>query len=251
MKQNKNILILGATSTIAVEVQKILANDETTFYLVARNKEELDAVSQDLKTRGAKVVTKIQDLADESKHDSLINDIKGTFEAVDVALLAYGVLPNQENCQKDLQALKDAYQVNLFSAVSLLTRLSNQIEKQNLKDHPATIAVISSVAGDRGRQSNYVYGSAKAGLTAFLSGLRSRLLNKNIHVLTILPGFVDTKMTADLKKGILFATPQSVAIGIVKAIENKNNVVYLPFFWKYIMLIVKIIPEMIFKNLKF
>lgn len=139
----------------------------------------------------------------------------------------------------------EAIGVNFVSAASLLSHLANLMEKRR----GGTIAVISSVAGDRGRQSNYVYGAAKAGLSAFASGLRNRLQKSGVSVVTIKPGFVDTPMTAHVKKGPLFATPEAVARGIVKAIDRRKDVVYVPGFWRPIMWLIRSIPERIFKRL--
>ena len=129
--------------------------------------------------------------------------------------------------------------------VSFLTPVANYFEKLQ----KGTIAVGSSVAGDRGRQSNYLYGTAKGAKTIFLQGLRNRLTKSGVQVLTIKPGFVDTPMTAHIEKGPLFVDPEVIAQGIMKAIKNKRDVVYLPFFWRWIMLIIKLIPEKIFKRL--
>ena len=136
-------------------------------------------------------------------------------------------------------------QTNALSVISLLTLLANHFEQQR----HGCIAVISSVAGDRGRQSNYVYGTAKGALSIFLQGLRNRLHKSGVQVLTVKPGFVDTPMTASLPKGPLWATPEKVAEDIDKAIENKRNVLYTPSFWFLIMAIIKSVPESIFKRL--
>jgi short-subunit dehydrogenase len=139
-----------------------------------------------------------------------------------------------------------ALDVNFLSVVSLLTPLANRFEANK----HGTLAVISSVAGDRGRQSNYVYGAAKSGLDAFLQGLRNRLSKAGVHVVTVKPGFVATPMTAHLpQQGPLWAQPDDVAEGIVKAIDKQKDVVYLPGFWALIMLIIRLIPERIFKRL--
>ena len=136
-------------------------------------------------------------------------------------------------------------ETNFVSVVSLLTYMANYFSAKK----SGTIAVISSVAGDRGRQSNYVYGAAKGALTLVLQGLRNRLFSDGVQVLTIKPGFVDTPMTADIKKNFLFVKPKLVAEQIVIAVKKKKDVVYVPWFWRYIMLIIKIIPEFIFKRL--
>jgi short-subunit dehydrogenase len=155
-------------------------------------------------------------------------------------------LGDQKACEQDFSLAEKEIRTNFLSCVSLLTLISNEMEKEKA----GTIAVISSVAGDRGRQSNYIYGSAKGALNLFLQGLRNRMYPLGVRVLTIKPGFVDTPMTAAFKKNILFAKPDQIARGIVKAIDRKKDVVYLPFFWWGIMAIIKAIPEWIFKRLK-
>ena len=156
-------------------------------------------------------------------------------------------LSDQGECEKSVAALRREFEVNALSTMALLTILANTFEARRT----GTLAVISSVAGDRGRQSNYVYGAAKAAVTAFLSGLRQRLAKSNVDVLTIKPGFVDTPMTANIaNKGALWAKPDAVAAGIVRAIDKRRSVVYLPWFWALIMLVIKHIPEPIFKKLK-
>jgi short-subunit dehydrogenase len=129
--------------------------------------------------------------------------------------------------------------------IALATVLANRFEAQR----SGSIAVISSVAGDRGRQSNYVYGAAKGAVTLLLQGLRNRLSKSGVQVLTIKPGFVDTPMTAEFKKGALWAKPDDIAHGIVSAIDRRRDVVYLPGFWRLIMLIIRHIPEPIFKRM--
>ncbi|MCG8081658.1 MAG: SDR family NAD(P)-dependent oxidoreductase, partial [Candidatus Thiodiazotropha taylori] len=140
---------------------------------------------------------------------------------------------------------KKEFEVNALTTISLLTNLANYFEAQQR----GSIVVISSVAGDRGRQSNYVYGAAKGAVTIFLQGLRNRLTKSGVNVLTVKPGFVDTPMTADFPKGALWASSEKVAQDINKAIDAQKSVAYVPWFWRYIMLIIKSIPEMVFKKL--
>jgi short-subunit dehydrogenase len=143
--------------------------------------------------------------------------------------------------------MRREFDINAVSTLALLTLLANRLEAQK----HGTLAVISSVAGDRGRQSNYVYGAAKAAVTTFLGGLRQRLVKSGVAVLTIKPGFVDTPMTATIaNKGALWAQPDRVAVGIVQAIDRRRNIVYLPWFWRWIMLVIRHIPEALFKHLK-
>jgi hypothetical protein len=160
-------------------------------------------------------------------------------------LIAYGTLGNQKESEASAQVTVQELTNNAVSVAALLTLIAQRFERQR----SGTIAVISSVAGDRGRQSNYVYGSAKALVTAFTSGLRQRLQKAGVAVITIKPGFVDTPMTAAFRKGALWASPQTVARGIVRAIDRSASVVYLPGFWRIIMFIIRSIPESIFRRL--
>ncbi len=240
-------LIIGATSAIAQEAAKLFAARGDALVLVARDEKKLQAVVQDLEVRGAASVDHtIVDLTDTRQHDTLIAKAYDIMGGLDIVLIAHGVLPNQEECEKDYREAARTMVTNFTSVVSLLTPIANRLEKQG----HGTIAVISSVAGDRGRQSNYVYGASKAGKTAFLSGLRNRLQKSGVNVITIKPGFVDTPMTAHIeKKGLLWVKPEQIAKGIVKAIDRKKDVVYLPGFWRCIMMIVRHIPEGVFKKL--
>jgi decaprenylphospho-beta-D-erythro-pentofuranosid-2-ulose 2-reductase len=154
-------------------------------------------------------------------------------------LIAHGTLPDQGACQASFDTARREFEVNALSVLSLLTLAANRFEQQR----SGTIAVISSVAGERGRQSNYLYGAAKGAVSLFLQGLRNRLSKSGVQVVTILPGFVDTPMTADFPKGPLWAQPDAVARDIVRAIEGGRDVLYTPWFWRWIMLIIRTIPE--------
>jgi short-subunit dehydrogenase len=244
----RKILIIGATSAIARCCAQIWAIEQAEFFLVGRNKAKLQQTADDLIARGAKAV-KIYaaDLNDFTLHQSIVNSAWKTLKEIDIALIAHGTLPDQDQCQKDSKLLQEAFFSNGLSAMNLLTFLANKMETQT----HGTIAVISSVAGDRGRQSNYIYGSAKAALSTFCQGLRARLCKVGINVLTIKPGFVDTPMTQDLSlPNILVSSPEKVAKDINNAILKKKSVIYTPSFWWIIMFIIKTIPEIIFKKLK-
>jgi short-subunit dehydrogenase len=164
---------------------------------------------------------------------------------LDAVLIAHGTLSDQAACQQSVELTMRELNINFLSVVSLLTLLGNHFEQQRR----GVIAVISSVAGDRGRGSNYVYGTAKAGVSAFLQGLRNRLAKVGVQVLTIKPGLVDTPMTAHLKKNRLYSPPSVVGEGIYHAMKQGRDVAYLPWFWRYIMLIILHIPELIFKRM--
>ena len=241
-----NILILGATSAIAKHTTRLFAADEHSLYLVARNEDKLASMKQDMLVRGAQDVHyESLDLADDKQHEELIKRATDTMGSIDTVFIAYGTLANQNESAKNYENTLKELQINCLSVISLLTILANQMEQQG----SGSIAVISSPSGDRGRQSNYIYGTAKGALTIFLQGLRNRLSKSKVHVLTIKPGFVDTPMTKDFKKGILWVNPEVISKGIYNAIKKKREVVYLPFFWRYIMMIIKSIPEKIFKYL--
>ncbi|MDH5369267.1 MAG: SDR family oxidoreductase [Gammaproteobacteria bacterium] len=242
-----NILILGATSAIAKHTARLFAADEHNLYLVARNKDKLSSMKQDMLVRGAKDVNyESLDLADDKQHEKLVSRVTETMGPIDIVLIAYGTLTEQNSSSANYANTLKELQINCLSVISLLTILANQFEQQK----SGSIAVITSPSGDRGRQSNYIYGTAKGALTIFLQGLRNRLTKSNVHVLTIKPGFVDTPMTKDFKKGFLWVNPDVISKGIYNAIKKKKEVVYLPFFWRYIMFIIRIIPEKIFKHLK-
>jgi short-subunit dehydrogenase len=241
-----NIVIFGATSAIAEQAARVWAGRGDRLVLVGRNAEKLSAIAEDLKVRGATLAHALSlDLDQVDEHSALIAEIERQLGTIDVALIAHGKLGNQSEAEKNFSEAQSIWQTNFVSAASLMTLLAPLLEKQG----SGTIAAISSVAGDRGRKSNYVYGSAKGALSIFLSGLRNRLYSSGAHVVTIKPGFVDTPMTADFKKGPLWASSEKVGQGIVRAIDSKRSIVYLPGFWRLIMTIICSIPEMIFKRL--
>jgi len=243
----KNALIIGATSAIAQEVARQLAARGTTLTLWGRSPARLEIIAADLRTKyGVKVFLEAFDLNNSSLHQPALDRAVTAGGAFDLALICQGSLPNQSACEKDYQLVEQEFITNCLGPISLLTVLGNYFESQG----QGCLAAISSVAGDRGRQSNYVYGASKAGLSTFLAGMRNRLYSKGVHVLTIKPGFVDTPMTANLKKGLLFASPEKVARDIIRAVEGRVCVLYTPWFWRSIMLIIRLIPEPIFRKLK-
>ncbi|AEM49089.1 short-chain dehydrogenase/reductase SDR [Acidithiobacillus ferrivorans SS3] len=243
----RHILIIGATSAIAEATARHFAHNGDRLYLVARNQERLAAMASDLKTRGAtQVETMVLDANDTTKHADLISQAETTMGGLDTILVAHGTLSDQKACEASFDETLKELQTNCLSVISLLTHIANRFEEQK----HGTIVVISSVAGDRGRQSNYVYGTAKAAVTTFLQGLRNRLYRSGVTVITIKPGFVDTPMTASFRKGALWASAYQIGDGIYRAIQRKRNVVYLPWFWKFIMVIIQLIPERFFKKMK-
>ncbi len=240
------ILIIGATSAIAQETARFFARDGAELFLVGRNAIKLHDVKYDLLVRGAKdVETFVLDLNAFSEHEEMINTAITAFEGLDAVLIVHGTLGDQRKCELSVAETLKEFTTNCTSAIALLTMLANYFEGQRR----GCIAVVTSVAGDRGRQSNYVYGAAKAGLNAFLQGLRNRLSKSGVAVLTVKPGLVDTPMTASLPKNLLFASARSIGQGVYKAMNERKDVVYLPWYWRPIMFVVKNTPEAIFKRL--
>lgn len=244
----RKIVIIGANSAIAAAAARLLAAEGDALYLAARNTDALQAQVADLRVRGAENVhCGPFDAADTAAHAALIETAAAALGGLDTAIVAYGSLPEQAAVQDRPEQVLAELATNFTSAASLLTILATRFEREGR----GTIVAISSVAGDRGRAANYVYGSAKAGLTCFLSGLRQRLWRKGIQVITIKPGFVDTPMTAAFPKGPLWAKPETIAAGIVKAMKKGRATVYLPSFWRLIMTIIVLLPERIFLRMRF
>lgn len=242
----QKILIVGATSAIAEATARLWATRGNALFLVGRNAERLTAIADDLRVRGAAAVgTCVMDARDSAAHAAMLEAARGALGGLDIALLAHGSLPDQKACENSVELTLQEIDNNGLSVVALATRLAEIFEGQGR----GALAVIGSVAGDRGRQSNYVYGAAKGMVGIFLQGLRNRLAKKGVQVLTIKPGFVDTPMTTAFKKGALWAQPEAIAPGIVRAIEQGKDEVYLPGFWRPIMCIIRHIPERIFKRL--
>jgi decaprenylphospho-beta-D-erythro-pentofuranosid-2-ulose 2-reductase len=242
-----NVLIFGVTSAIAEATARRYAARGARLFLVARDATRLAVIAADLRTRGAVAVGEATlDINHIDAHADVLDRAWAMLESVDVVLIAQGTLPDQHACEQSVNTALAEFATNGTSTIALMTALAPRMEAQGR----GVLAVISSVAGDRGRESNYLYGAAKAAVSAFASGLRQRLSKLGVNVLTIKPGFVDTPMTRDFRKGALWATPDAVARGIVHAADRGRSVVYLPWFWWPIMLIIRSIPEFIFKRLK-
>jgi short-subunit dehydrogenase len=240
------VLVLGATSSMAIATARKLAVRGASFYLVARNPSKLEAVACDLRTRGAAdIAVQVLELDDTGAHPQMLAAAAEWLGGIDLALIAHGVLGDQERAQADYTVAEAILVTNFLSAVSLSTWLGNYFEARG----QGVLAVISSVAGDRGRKSNYVYGASKGALNIFLDGLRNRVDRNGVQVLTIRPGFVATPMTAHLPQNALFADPNTIADGILKAIRDRKDNVYLPPIWALIMLMVRSIPQSIFKKM--
>jgi short-subunit dehydrogenase len=241
------VLIVGATSAIAAETARAYAAYGARLFLTGRNAERLSAVAEDLRVRGAAAVeTAVLDVTDRRRGAEVMEAAWSAFGGLDVALLAHGVLPDQARCQASADDAVAALDVNFASTVALLTPLANRFEASRA----GCLAVIGSVAGDRGRQSNYVYGAGKGGVDRFLEGLRNRLFRSGVAVVTLKPGFVDTPMTAGVPHGPLFASAHRAGRAIHRAIERRRDVAYIPWFWRPIMAVVRALPEAVFKRLR-
>ena len=242
----KNLLILGATSGIARAYINRVADRFEKIVLVARDAGRLEQLASHVTTISSATVSTIEsDLSDSSKHKELVAAVINQAGSIDCALISYGQLTDQSRCIEDAEYAMAQFNLNGTSTISLSLQIARQMSTQK----SGTLAVIGSVAGDRGRRSNYCYGAAKSAVESFLAGLRSDMQKHNVHVLTIKPGFVDTPMTSDIKKGALWASADKVAGDIDTAIHKRKNLLYTPWFWRYIMLVIKSIPEFIFKKL--
>lgn len=242
----ERVLILGATSAIAAEIATRYAHRGARLYLVGRDPAKLRALCERL---GPAVVGHAQaDLDDTAGNDARIHAAVRALGELDVAVVAHGLLGDQLATERDWPAAEAVLRTNLLSPVSLLVPLANVLEAQR-RGH---VAVLSSVAGERGRPRNYTYGAAKGALTIYLQGLRSRLWPRGVAVSTIKLGPVDTPMTADHPKNALFATPHAVARDIVAHLDRgRGGAVYLPWFWAPIMGVVRRLPEPLFQRLGF
>lgn len=243
----RKVLICGANSAIAHETAKRLAAAGDRLFLVGRDARKLSAVVADLTVRGqAEVPHLAADLDDLSRHEEIIARATEALGGLDTLLVAHGILGDQPASERDFASAHQVFHTNLLSAASLAMIAARRFAEQR----GGTIAVVSSVAGDRGRQSNYVYGAAKGGLSLFLGGLRNRWQSAGVRVLTIKPGLVETPMTAHLPRSPLAARPAAIARGIERALRGRKDVVYLPWFWRPIMLVIMAIPEVVFKRLR-
>lgn len=231
------VVIIGATSAIAQEVAKLYASQRASLLLVARDEAKLAAIAADLRVRGASVETLVADLADRTRDEAIVS----TAGTPDVVLLAHGSLPDQKAIDSDARAQEASFALNATSFIAFAARFASVIQPGG------TLAVIGSVAGDRGRRSNYVYGAAKAAVHAYCEGLRGYLAERNVAVVLIKPGWVDTPMTAGMKKNALFASATRVGRGIHAAIAARRATVYLPGFWRWISLVVRMLPARLVK----
>jgi short-subunit dehydrogenase len=238
------ILIIGAKSDIAKEVARIYAKNGYNLYLAARECSSLEDLKQDIEIRsGVEVELMEFDIAAFDTHENFYDSLKKRPLGV---IVVSGYMAEQKTAQKEWSETLQMINVNYTGAISILNIVANDFEKERR----GFIVGVSSVAGDRGRKANYIYGSAKAGFSAYLSGLRNRLNDSGVQVLTVKPGFVNTKMTEGLDlPQKLTASPGEVAEDIFNAQQRGRNVLYTKPIWMVIMLIIKHIPEFIFKKM--
>ena len=244
----KGIVILGSTSAIARAAAVELGRRGYDLILAARDEAENQALAADVNVRtGASVDAMTFDAEDVAGHRAFCERCADRFgHDLQGVLLFFGYLGEQHAAQTDFALARRIIDVNYTGAVSILELFAEKFEQRKA----GFICAVSSVAGDRGRQSNYLYGSAKAGLTAYLQGLRNRMFRAGVPVTTIKPGFVDTKMTFGKPDLMLVASAEKAAKDVVKAALNAKNVVYVPWFWRYIMLTIRHVPETVFKRMK-
>jgi decaprenylphospho-beta-D-erythro-pentofuranosid-2-ulose 2-reductase len=240
-----NLLILGANSEVAQEIAKKFAQYEhADTYMCSRNLSLLEKSCTDIQIRyGVKAKPLIFDATDYNSHESFYKNLDPKPDGI---VLAFGYLGDQQLAQRDFQEAQKIIETNLTGAVSILEIIAADFERRN---HGFIIA-LSSVAGERGRKSNYIYGAAKGGLTIYLSGLRNRLYHNNVRVISVLPGMVRTKMTAHLNiSDRLLAEPDEIAEDVYTAYKKNNDIIYTKWYWRFIMTIIKLIPEKLFKRL--
>lgn len=241
-----SVLILGATSRIAHELAHRYAENGQSVYVAARDADEAARVAADVgvRTQGTCASGRF-DATDFAGHAAFLDAVRATVGPIEVAILAFGDMGDQHASEGDFEAARHVIDVNYTAAVSICELLAAQMTERAA----GSIVGIASVAGDRGRQSNYIYGSAKGAFALYLQGLRNRLFKSGVHVMTVKLGFVDTRMTYGLKTGIPIAAPDAVSRAIFDAQRSRSDVFYYPHFWRGIMSVVKAIPEAAFKRL--
>ena len=242
------VLVIGATSAIAKATARLYADRNAELFIIGRNEERLQELMCDLQIRSTSPVgRRVLDVTKQKEHEDAIEQAYDFLEHIDVALICHGSLPDQEACESDYEMAEKEITINGLSVISLLTLLARKLKDQR----HGILAVITSVAGDRGRQPNFVYGAAKSMVSTYLQGLRGKLHPFNVHIVDIRPGLVDSPMTAHLKKGLLWTAPELVATKIVNSIDSKRHTVYVPSYWRIIMAVLRSIPELLFKRIKF
>jgi len=246
MNKDIRVVAFGACSAICHEVLKLYAAGGARFFLVARNAEKLSAVADDLVARGGSLDgTASYDFREWQQHGAAVKQAGDAMGGIDVAIVAHGTLPDQPECEASGEAVRHCMDDNFTSVAIIAQALAQRFAAQG----DGTLAVISSVAGDRGRKSNYTYGAAKAGIDAFLQGLQGRFAGTGVRVVNIKPGMVVSPMTAHMQHGAIWATPEGIAPAIVKAITRGRALVYVPGYWRLIMLVIRLLPTAVLARL--
>jgi decaprenylphospho-beta-D-erythro-pentofuranosid-2-ulose 2-reductase len=240
------VLILGATSGIAEATGRIYAREGARLVLAARQPQRLEDIAADLRTRGAaQVELAVVDFAAETDYRARLVEFAERLGGLDHILLAYGVLGDQEAARSDWPQAASIIDVNFRSAAGWTLAAANHLEHQG----NGSLVVLGSVAGDRGRRANFIYGAAKAAIATLVEGVAHRFAGKGPHVVVVKPGPTDTPMTAGMRKGGLWSSPERVAAIVRRAADGGAPVVYAPWFWRYIMLVIRLLPASIFNKL--
>lgn len=241
-----SVVILGATSPIALAAARRYAELGHDVYVAARDKDEAERIANDLQIRyGIVAAGGHFDALEFEEHEDFVDTVEQSIGPVDVVLVAFGQMEDQEALQEDFARARKIIDINFTGAASLCEAFARRF----IARRRGSIVAIGSVAGDRGRASNYFYGSAKGALAIYLSGLRNRCAAHDVHVLTVKPGFVDTRMTFELDTAIPIASPEETAEAIVNAQQRGTDILYYPAFWRTIMGVITAIPEAIFKKM--
>jgi decaprenylphospho-beta-D-erythro-pentofuranosid-2-ulose 2-reductase len=243
----QSVLVLGGGSDIArATVRELIGRRARTVVLAARNPDALAATVDELRAAGATTVETIAfDALDTSAHEALVDDVFERFGDIDLALLAFGVLGDQETAEHDARVAVDIAEVNYVGAVSVAVPIAQRMRAQG----HGTIVALSSVAGERARRSNFVYGSSKAGMDAFFQGLGDSLVGSGVKVMVVRPGFVHTKMTDAMEAVPLSTTPEAVAAAIVRGLARGSETVWVPSTLRYVMSALRHVPRPIFRKL--
>lgn len=246
MNSGQCVLVFGANSAICHEILKLYATSGAKFYLVARNKEKLLAIADDLVARGGTIGGTVSyDFTDWQRHEDCVINARESMGKIDIAVVAHGSLPSQAECETSGAAVRACIEDNFTSAAIIVQACAQQL---SLQGH-GTLAVLSSVAGDRGRKSNYTYGAAKAGINTLLQGLQGRFSGSSVKIVNIRLGMVISPMTAEMSHGPIWAVPDAIAPTICRAIARGRRVCYVPGYWRVIMLIIRCLPTRILAKL--
>jgi decaprenylphospho-beta-D-erythro-pentofuranosid-2-ulose 2-reductase len=242
------VLLLGATSGIGRHIAAAFAHRGHDLIVTGRDADEAGRLARDLELRhGVRAASEVFDARDAGSHPAFFRRALETAQGrLAGAVVAFGWMGEQAASERDFEQARAVIEASFTGAVSILTLIARHLAEEGA----GFIVALTSVAGDRGRQSNYVYGSAKGALTIHLQGLRNRLHRRGVRVVTVKPGFVDTDMTYGLPGTFLVGDPARVGEGVARAVERGRDVVYIPWFWRWIMLLIRLVPERLFKRLR-